>query len=176
MRRTRTLKAVLAAVACLGMILPTPALQAAVTTGSPQPRVAEAEPARIDVALSQEGVLQGRVVDGAGMPLGGMPVSLRNSHGAVAKTTTDASGRFFTGRLRSGTYEIVAGPARGVYRVWAPKLAPPSAQEVATVRVVRGQQSPLCQFLGNPWVIVGIIATAVAIPVVIHNTKKPASP
>lgn len=162
--------------ACLGMLIPAPVLEAAVTTGTAQPQVA-AGAARMSVALGRGGALQGRAIDANGAALGGVNVSLRRLEGGDTTTVTDPAGYFAASGLRDGTYEIVAGRARGVYRAWAPNAAPPSAPRHVVVRetLVR-QQSPLCSFLGNPWVIAGIVATAVAIPVAIHNSKKPASP
>ena len=181
MKRMGILKALTSGLACLGMIVPTFDLQAGVNAGTPRPQTAGRDPVRIDVMLQHDGVLSGEVVGTNGKRLSGMPVSLRSSDGKVTNIVTDQSGRFRVSRLRNGTYQIVAGPAEGsygigVYRIWDPASAPPSARQSATVRVVRGQGGSLLSCLGNPWVILGIIATAVAIPVAIHNSKKPASP
>jgi len=182
MKRMGILPAMLSGLACLGMIVPAFALdlQNGVAAGTLRPTTA-GPAAKIDVALDHNDLLLGQVLDVNGEPLRGSPVWLRSSDGKVTKTVTDQSGRFSAGRLGNGTYEIVAGSpqgdyGRGVYRVWRPTSAHPSAQQNATLRIVRGQGGGIGSFLGNPWVIVGIVATAVAIPVVIHNTKDHASP
>jgi hypothetical protein len=45
--------------------------------------------------------------------------------------------------LRGGTYDVVAGQNKGVYRFWAPNTAPPAAKSqvllVSQPSVVRGQ-------------------------------------
>jgi hypothetical protein len=45
--------------------------------------------------------------------------------------------------LRGGTYDVVAGQSKGVYRFWAPNTAPPAAKSqvllVSQPSVVRGQ-------------------------------------
>ena len=181
MKPVGILKALASGLACLGMIVPTCSLQADVNVVTPSPQTDPPSPVKIDVVLQHDGLLSGQVVGTGGERLGGAPVSLRSPDGKVANVITDQSGRFYVSRLRNGTYQIVAGPAKGIYgtgvfRIWDPASAPPSARQSATVRVVRGQEGSCFSCLGNPWVILGIIATAVAIPVAIHNTKKPASP
>ncbi len=69
-----------------------------------------------------------------------------------------------------------AGQGVGIYRLWAPETAPPAAGKSALIvsdaTAVRGQATRLGQFLANPLVIAGIVATAVAVPVAVHEYRK----
>lgn len=165
--------------ASLGMMVPAPALQAAET---PPPLQAAPDAVQSDVALHVGGVLLGQVVDGNGSPLPNAPVALRQADREVAAAVTEASGYFLLSGLRGGTHEIAVGPTRQVHRIWAPGTAPPSAQDGALVvvgeRTTRGQQGPIGYWLSNPWVVAGLVAAAVAIPVAIHNNRvqRTASP
>jgi hypothetical protein len=165
--------------AALGFCIPTVAFAA----GPP------AKPAVVDVALRDGGILLGQVVDPQGKGIQGTTVALRHYDREVVKTSTGAEGYFAVKEVRGGVYQIASGDGIGVYRLWAPGTAPPSAQEgallVANDTVVRGQQPnyipPGAKFktlLSNPLVIGGIVATAVAVPVAIHNSRSssPASP
>lgn len=167
--------------ACLGMMLPTPVLRGAVIDPALQQRVAGAASAGVDVELHPGGVLLGQVVDVNGIPLAGTSVSLRLFSREVATTVTNESGYFRAQGLRGGTYEILAGQQRGVFRIWAAGTAPPSIPTSTLVvldgRRVRGQ-GPIGYWLGNPWVIAGLVAVAVAVPLAIHNNRmqRSASP
>lgn len=174
MKRLGMLKTAMLCLACYGMILPAPVLQAGVTGTVAGQQVAKPGSAGGDVELRQGGVLLGQVVDSSGIPLAETPVSLRQINREVAATVTDKSGRFLVSGLRGGTYEIVAGQARAIYRIWAPNTGPPLARPSALVvaggQPVRGQ-GPIGYWLGNPWVVAGLVAAAVTIPVVIHNHR-----
>jgi len=173
MKRAGILNSGMLILSCLGMILPAPILQAAVDGSAP---------AGTDVQLRQGGMLWGQVIDSNGNPLPGTAVLLRHRDRDAATTMTDQSGYFLSGGLRGGTYEIIAGEARGMFRLWTPNTAPPTARPgallVAGGEGVRGQCGPIAYWLGNPWVVAGIVAAAVAIPVAIHNNRihRSASP
>lgn len=164
------MRAIALTLACLGILIPTPVLQAA-TAPATQP--APQTPQAIDVGLHDGGVLFGQVVDAQGKPQTKLSVSLVQKEKVVATATTDAAGYFTATKVPAGTYQVVAGETQGVYRLWAPKTAPPAAQPGAMLVVgqgpVRAQTGPIGYWLGKPWVVAGLIAAAIAIPVAIHN-------
>ena len=187
MKRKAWLSTGVALLACLGMLISGPVLQAA--TGQP--------PAVPDVALDAGGTLHGQVVDVNGRPLGKIAVAISQLDRELARTVSDESGRFRVTGLRGGAYGIVVGQCSTVCRLWAPTTAPPSARPAALV--VLGDQQVLGQggcgpcgcdpcgcdpcrpvqtcnrlkcWLANPLVIAGIIAAAVAIPVALHNADQ----
>ena len=153
------------ALSCAGMLLPQTVLASHDVPRQPQAVV-------VDVILQDGGVFQGLVVDAAGVPLAGSKVVLIEQDRPVAETTTDEQGRFSFGQLRGGTYQVVTAHSSGVYRLWAPRTAPPTARSMALLvdgDVFRGQFGPVEMFLTNPWVTVGIIGAAIAVPIAVHN-------
>lgn len=164
--------------ACLGLLVPGPMLQASTTDAGSQDQADGRTPAVVDVALSDGGTLHGQVVDAQGNPLSRTAVSIQQFDREVANTMTDPSGRFRATGLSGGTYRIVAGQATGTFRLWAPNTAPPSARPAALLvpgnePLVRGKGcNPCMQFFRNPWVIAGIVAVAIAVPVAIYNADR----
>jgi len=122
-----------------------------------------------DVALAEGGLFVGQVVDPQGMPVVGVAVQIRQSDRDVASVTTDANGQFRAAGLLGGVYQVTAGNASGVYRLWAPNTAPPVASRgallVAGTQIVRGQDGL------DPWLIVWGLATAavIAVPLTQHS-------
>lgn len=142
---------------------------------------AEAGPPVRDVALSAEGLLTGQLLDENFTPRADAEVAIQANERTVATTRTDAHGVFAVRGLHGGIHEIQTTDAAQVYRFWAPGTAPPQAQAVARIvsgaDVVRGQWGGHNPYLHqaamlatNPFVVGGVIAAAVAIPVVIHNS------
>jgi hypothetical protein len=119
--------------------------------------------------------LSGQVIESAGVPPAGTRVSVRQMGLEIAATATDRIGNFQLRGLRAGPCEIVAGGAYGTFRLWAPDTAPPLARRSALVLPIegpiRGNQGPIEYWLGKPWVIAGIVAVAVGVPVAIHNRR-----
>ena len=177
MSTLRVLEAAALGLACLGMLLPVECMLAA-------PGAAGGQPIAVtDVALADGGKLRGQIVDTQGTPQRKLPVAVAQVDREVATTTTDDAGCFAVCGLHGGAHQIVAGTAQGVYRLWAPHTAPPSARPgvllVVDGQPVRGQDGPLGYWLCHPWVLLGLAAVAVALPVAIHNhqsSRKPNSP
>ncbi len=173
MKTRRIVNGVMVGLAAIGFLIPQPLLAAAPPSAVPV----------VDVALREGGLLLGQVVDEQGVGLGNVPVSLRSQDRELAAGKTNQDGTFGFKGLRGGVYQIVADQGQGVYRVWTVGTAPPAAQDGALVvsgnPVVRGQEcrSGFAAFITNPLVIAGVVATAIAVPVAIHNSNKtPESP
>ena len=134
-----------------------------------------------DVALQSPGVLHGQLVNAQGAPQAGAEVAAVQEGNAVAVARTDQAGRFMLANLSGGVYELRTQTASGVYRLWAPRTAPPAAQDgvlmVSGENVVRGfgGQNGGLGFLANPLVLAGIVAAAIAIPLAIANDDDDAS-
>ena len=133
-----------------------------------------------DIALQQDGILQGQLLAADGVPQAGVAVALRKDGRPVAASATNDAGLFVMSGVEAGMYELHTPAGRNIYRVWAPATAPPSAQEgillVSGQQVVRGQfgtPNPWMQGLGstlaNPWILGLIVAAAIAIPLAIDD-------
>jgi hypothetical protein len=156
--------------------------------------IATDQPMRVvDVALGHNGVLYGQLLDRQGRQLPITAIQLTNGHNEWV-TYTDAEGNFRVEGLVGSTYQVHAAGQTEIVRMWAEGTAPPKASEglllVHDSSVVLGQHcgSPVCGSmicaakhpLANPFILGGIVAAAVAIPVAIHNhdadSDPPASP
>lgn len=155
-----------------------------------------AKPVVHDVALMNGGNLVGQLVDTQGVPKAGMNVTLSLEQRPLAVAKTDAAGRFAFGGLQGGVYQLTAADGSGVYRLWVPGTAPKGTSPIAMITsgdTVVGAQGPPNGYyyqyqpnyrgvgrakflLSNPWVVSGIVATAVAVPVGIHNADRGAEP
>lgn len=170
MRRTAAIQRVAVWLAVVGFCAPQAAIAEAPS--------AKQAPVVVDVALRDGGVLVGQVVHAQGYPLAKVPVVLRSGDQELAVSTTDAAGLFAFRGLQSGVYQVAAANGQQTYRVWPQEAAPPSAKPGALIVVgkdmVRGQRSARTfrNMMSNPWVIGGIIAVAVAVPVAIHNADS----
>ncbi len=175
MARRRTWGLGLVWLALLGVIVPAPALLAA---DRPVSSVAVSG----DVALSAGGILRGQVLSPQGRSVSGMRVAVSSGARELGSAVTNADGRFEFSGLRGGVLTLAVGQTSKTVRAWTPKAAPPAAR--GEVFLVAGQSQTLGQSWGgfrnvitNPWVIAGVVAAAVAIPVAIHNANDdPASP
>lgn len=167
-------------------------LCAAPTVQLKKPIVAESVRMRVaDVALQSGGILQGQVVNDAGAGVAGVVVELTNGQQSW-QTKSDAQGWFRMAGLRGGVFQFQAMEQTQLMRIWATGTAPPRASQGVLVslstEVIRGQHvvhPNVNQFfrvakrgLARPMVVGGIVATAVAIPVAIHNSDDdpPATP
>jgi len=195
MKSSRWIRGFVLSAAVVGICIPQPVL-----AGAPA-----ALPSSVgDVALCEGGVLLGRVVNPEGIGKAGIPVAIVAGKQELAVSKTDADGYFAFRGLRGGVYQVASSDGQGVYRLWSPDTAPPSAEQGALVvtnePVVRGQQcgqqcgQPGTQYsnngmlpgmryggrlrfwLSNPWVLGGLVATAVAVPVIIIATDDDDDP
>lgn len=183
---TTVLRRAAISLACLGMLIQTPVLMAATTpqaTAVANTEESTQKPAVFDVGLHKNNTLVGQLINEQGVPLAKQKVSLIQKDHVLVTATTDKQGYFAFSNVAAGTYQVAAPKAQGICRAWAPKTAPPVAQPgillVDGKGAVRAQQGPIAYWLGKPWVIAGLVAAAVAIPVAIHNhqnDKSPSSP
>jgi hypothetical protein len=162
MKRTRWYCQLAVLLACVGMVLPQRLMAA---TPAAQPLIN-------DVALGENGTLTGQVVDSQNVPQAIAEVAVWQNENRVATTKTDENGNFSVAGLRSGVHQVAAGQGVSVYRFWAPNTAPPAASPGAMIvsdqSVVRGNGGVI-GFLTNPWVLAGIVAAAIAIPIALNN-------
>jgi hypothetical protein len=181
MKTRKSVRYMTALAAVMGMCV-----QSSAFAGEPAPR-----PPVVDVALSDGGVLHGQVVDLRGTAVAKAPVSLATQQRSVAGVTTAADGTFKLQGLKGGVYRVATAQGRGIFRLWSPGTAPPAAQTSAIVytqnqvvdrNVVTYTQNPgggagggFKSFISSPIFIAGVVATAVAVPVAIANTRE-ASP
>jgi hypothetical protein len=131
-----------------------------------------------DVALSDGGVLRGQVVNPQGAPLAYQALAVRQRERTIATARTDQDGRFSISGLPGGVYQIVTADSSGIYRLWAPRTAPPAAQPAALVvvgqQMVRGQApgGGVRAWLTSPWVLAGLLGAAIIIPIALNNNEK----
>jgi len=175
MKVTARIRGLAVCLAVVGFCLPQPLLAAVQT---------DQASAVTDVTLHkspQGNVLIGQVQDQQGAAQANVPVVLYGTgRNFPVEGKTDRNGFFSFSNLSGGAYQVTAAGGVGAYRAWTPGTAPPSAQPGALVvagqDLVRGQCHPVRHTCGglkfwlcHPVVIAGIVATAVAIPVAIHN-------
>ncbi len=185
MNGNRLLRAVSIPVVCLGLVSSANTLWGAGPADAVHLSLEATMPAIVDVKLAPGGILRGRIVDVRGMGVAQVDVFVRQASGKLATTKTDLRGDFAIRGLRGGVHQLAAGPVGRVLRAWAPQTAPPAAREgvliVVGQDVVLGQRpaGSIGRFWGNtkypltkPFVMTGIIAAAVAIPVAINNRDK----
>jgi len=152
-----------------------------------------ARPVLVQDVVLDRGVLHGVIVPDPAEPdrgrtVAGVRVAALRDGEAVAETRSDAAGRFTLSGLRGGRYAIVvARPGRvesNYLRVWTPGAAPPKASAVARLvpggGIVLGQGPLPAVSFSEAALIAGVVAGAVAAPIIYHNAQKsnrvPASP
>lgn len=170
-----TLKSLCAGAACIALILPTPALEAASPPVTHEDRTdMQSRKWADDVTLDRAGCLHGSVVDAQGVPVAGAEVVLRQLGREVGRACTDPGGRFLAGPVRGGMYQLSVGEHGRLVRAWAANTAPPASKRAALLvagsDVVRGQM-PLEEFFASDAVIIGgMVAAMIAIPIAVHNS------
>lgn len=91
------------------------------------------KPAATDVALHEDGVIRGRLVQPDGTPLDGARVTLRQGDRKLASVITDSQGAFHADGIPHGLYRIDAPTASQQFRFWRKGDAPPKASPLALV-------------------------------------------
>ncbi len=179
MKLSRFLRKCVVVATCTGMLSAQLAQAAGSQASPPAAAPTAAAQSRIqDVALQVGGVFTGTVVDEQGVARAAVPVVISHQGKVAARTETDAAGQFSVQGLNGGLYEVQTPVGSGAYRLWAPRTAPPAAQKVAMVMpngtVVRSQMGGLGHgsaigWLANPWVLAGVVAAAIAIPLALDD-------
>jgi hypothetical protein len=159
-------------------------LQPQFLLAEPTPAAGELPIRVVDVALGNNGVLYGQILDRQGRQLPITQIQLTNGV-RQWDTYTDEEGNFRVEGLVGSTYQVHAAGQTQIVRAWAPDTAPPGAAQglllVHDSSVVLGQHcgSPVCGSpvcgggrcpLASPLIVGGLIAAAIAIPVAIHNS------
>ncbi len=128
-----------------------------------------------DVALGADGALHGSLMTAEGKPQPYSEVVLLKGAEVVGLAKTQVDGSFTIRQIRPGLYELATSHSTNVYRVWAPRTAPPAAQSTALLvqgnTIVRGQEgvwSPTRRAL----ILGGIIITSGVVGGVIGYTIK----
>ncbi|GIS62016.1 MAG: hypothetical protein CM1200mP2_42410 [Planctomycetaceae bacterium] len=83
----------------------------------------------VDVVLSPDGTLAGRVVDTRHRPRGGTIVNVHRGRRVVARTRTDADGRYAITDLPGGLYQFRVGDSLTLVRVWSAGTAPRGSRQ-----------------------------------------------
>jgi hypothetical protein len=130
----------------------------------------------MDIALGTGGELRGRVLDVQGRPAEAFRIVVLQDGQPVATVSSDAQGAFQTRGLHGGLFQVAAGNQVYVCRGWAASTAPPAAVDQLLVVlngvVERGQRPMSDLFLADPMLIGLLVAAAIAIPIVIYNSKS----
>ena len=171
--RLHTLKSTLAALACFGMLAGPLMADDPHRILSPQDK---GRPLIHDVALDANRSLHGEVRDVDGKVQPNTDVSLWLGAVMVQRARTDRFGHFVFRGLRGGAYQIRTAATSFTCRAWTAATAPPRAQTtillLSNTGSVRGQQPLNEAFAFNPFLMGALIAAAIAIPIVLHNSDQ----
>jgi hypothetical protein len=129
----------------------------------------------VDVALDAKQRLHGQVVTPDGIPVADISLALRQRGELIGESEADSNGRFQFAMSRGGVYELVVGDQPAQLRLWTAQAAPPGcARQLVVVHgdVLRGQSGRFPYTQVNPWLVAGVVAVAVAIPVVLANNRS----
>ena len=172
----RPIRAAMVVASCIGIVFPTSTAGAA----NPSPREKDTfsalpRPLITDVALGENGTVRGQVVDHQGVPVRGSSVAMVRDGQELAHVASDHQGHFFVTGLQGGVYHVTSAQGGGTFRLWAPGTAPPAARQVITVvggaDIVRGQAPRGDHFSSDRFILLSLIAAAIAIPVAIYNNR-----
>ncbi|HEX3600806.1 MAG TPA: hypothetical protein VHU84_11730 [Lacipirellulaceae bacterium] len=157
-----------AAVASFGLLVPTTVAATAPIRGT------------TDIALGQDEMLVGEVVDPQGTAKRETPVWIQYQGADVVRTMTDINGVFAAKGLRDGEYQIKTDQGISNCHLWNAETAPRSARQVALVvagnDVVRGQTKNkgfISECKGwakaHPYITTAAVVTAVAVPLALTH-------
>lgn len=122
-------------------------------THSARPSVSRADdnvtqPIIRDVALGENGVLRGKILDRQGKPVADSEVVLIQQNKEVARTVSSSDGDFHFTAGKGGVHQLATHGDMITCRLWAGPIAPPCAQPGVLLcdgkEVVRGQCSVCC--------------------------------
>jgi len=82
----------------------------------------------VDVALTQDNLLRGQVVNREGAPKAGSKVTLASSGRVVAQAVTDDQGVFALKVAKGGVYVLSDDEGAVMVRAWTKAAAPPSTK------------------------------------------------
>jgi hypothetical protein len=174
----RILRALCVGLSAVGLLLPTSVLEAAAPgalANDVKPRATLVN----DVELDAAGSMHGLVVDVQGARAVDREVVVRQPGREVARTRTDAMGRFRIGPLRGGMYQLSVDGGGRMVRAWAANTAPPAAEKTTLVviggEVIRGQMPLECFFGSDAVIIAGLVAAMIILPIALSGSK-PHSP
>jgi hypothetical protein len=184
MKTSRLLRTICIAWMTLGLILQGSGLYAGSPIGTPTftSSAQQPLPPTVDLALGPGGRLQGLVVDVQGVPVAAAPVVVRQWQGDITVATSDRLGQFAVQGLRGGTYQLLVGQQRLIVRAWTTEAAPPQARSMVLIVVndplVRGQLPLQDYFASDAFVVAGLVAASIAIPILTRNSDhgQPQSP
>ena len=151
---------------CLGMLMAQSGLQA--EGPSPQTDKSAVRPILVpkvaDVTLGEGGTLTGKFVDRQGKAIEAAPVMIVHKGKEVARTMTDADGKFVVKNLKAGDHAVCNAQYVQQVRFWTEKNAPPSSKTesliVAKEGIVRGQDG-CCVGMGPDFLTLGLVALGV---------------
>lgn len=142
----------------------------------PPPLIAAGRPAAKalvqDVALLAGNTLEIQIVDEQGKPHAGTPLQIRRAGKVLQESVTGRDGRLVVAPLAPGVYQIASGPRSGIYRLWAPRTAPPRAARGVLLIDQDGIVRGVGGSLSKAAILGGVIVTSgVAGGVVGYNLK-----
>lgn len=136
----------------------------------------------VDVTLHKDGLLIGQLVGASGKPSPDARVRLTLADGRTAEAKTNSDGGFAFKNVR-GVARLESDKTALMVRSWTSEAAPPNAAPAVLLveggEIARGQRhaGPVAngavshskRLFANPLFVAGAVATAVAIPVALHN-------
>ena len=170
MKTSKTFRAAIVALTCLGVCVPRGVVandSITVVDGIQVNKKVE------DLSL-QKGLLVGGLVDENGRGVEDAPVVIAQQGKPVAELRPDADGRFAAAGLKPGVYQVVSHGGLNIYRVWEEGQAPAGAKKgvihQVDAKIARGASNGgLLGLLANPLILALIIAAAIAIPLALDD-------